>query len=185
MLGASRWSKAANTLTISRIICAPILVALILHQNPWWLTFFLGWILGITDYVDGELARKAEPTRAGAFLDPLADKVLVLSAGMALVVIGRFHWLPIALITLRELGIQVYRSYWARRSLAIPARKSAKYKTFVQGLALSFALFPPFESSPYTVITDVTLWLAVGFTLFSGAQYVMDGRSALRTTGVR
>ena len=183
-LGSSRWSVAANTLTISRIAFAPVLAGMILYQNPWWVTFGLGWVLGVTDYIDGELARQAEPTRVGAFLDPLADKVLVLTAGFALVLAGLTHWLvPMLLIAARELGIQLYRSYWARRSLAIPARKSAKYKTFAQGLAMSAALMPTLE--PYPVVADVMLWMAVGFTLYSGAQYVLDGRAALRTTGTR
>ncbi len=183
-MGSSRWSVAANALTISRIVFAPVLVVLILYQNPWWVTFVLGWVLGITDYVDGELARQAEPTRAGAFLDPLADKVLVLTAGFALVFSGRPGWLwPMLIIAVRELGIQLYRSYWAKRSLAIPARKSAKYKTFVQGLAISAALMPTLE--PYPLVADAMLWLAVGFTLYSAAQYVLDGRAALRTTGTR
>jgi len=86
-------------------------------------------------------------------------------------------------IAFREVGIQVYRSYWAKHGFAIPARPSAKYKVFVQGLAIAFALFPTFDEWPW--IADGFLWLAVVFTVVSGAQYVVDGRRALRTTGVR
>ena len=180
-LGHSRWAVAANTLTISRILLAPVLAGLILYQNPWWVTFIMGWVIGGTDYVDGELARQAEPTRVGAFLDPLADKVLMLFSGFALVFIGRFWWFPMTLMAVREVGIQLYRSYWARRSLAIPARKLAKYKTLVQGLAIAAALFPPLESQP--AFADFLLWIAVGFTLFTAGQYIWDGQKAMSSTG--
>lgn len=183
LIGTSRWSLAANSLTVLRLIGAPVLAALVLVQNPWWLTFIMGWLLGATDALDGELARKSEPTRAGAFLDPLADKVVVLLVGFALVQVDRFSWIPIALIALREVAIVVYRSYWGRRGLAIPARRSAKYKTFVQGVALAAAMCPALDGALW--IADVLLWLAVAFTLFSGVQYALDGRNALRTTGAR
>lgn len=182
-IGNSRWSLAANSLTIFRIVGAPILALLILAQNPWWLTFWFGWFLGATDYLDGELARRAAPTRVGAFLDPLADKVVILLAGYALVSLDRFSWIPVTLIAVREVAIMAYRSYWGRRGLAIPARKSAKYKTLVQGVAIAAALCPALDGALW--IADVLLWIAVAFTLYSGMQYALDGRSSLRTTGER
>ena len=182
-IGDSRWSLAANSLTIFRIAAAPLLAGLVLVTNPWWLTFWFGWFLGATDLMDGQLARRAAPTRVGAFLDPLADKVVVLLVGYALVWLDRFHWLPITLIAVREVAIMAYRSSWGRRGLAIPARKSAKYKTFVQGVALAAAMCPPLD--PYPWVADTLLWLAVAFTLFSGLQYALDGRKSLRSTGER
>ncbi len=182
-LGGSGWAVAANGLTIFRFAMAPVLAALVVIQNPWWLTFWIGWFLGATDVVDGALARRATPTRLGAFLDPLADKVVVLCVGYALVAIGRFPLLPVAIITAREVGIMIYRSYWSRRGLAIPARRSAKLKTLVQGIALAAALCPPLEDVPW--VADGLLWVAVVFTVVSGAQYLLDGRDALRSTGRR
>lgn len=183
LLGDSRWAFAANSLTVIRFVMAPVLALLILAENPWWLTFWLGWSLGATDFLDGSFARRATPTKLGAFLDPLADKVVVLLAGFALVSIGRFPALPIIIITVREVGIMIYRSYWGRRGLAIPARKSAKYKTFVQGVAIAAAMCPPLEPHPW--VADTLLWIAVAFTLVSATQYLIDGRGALRTTGER
>ena len=163
VIGGSRWAVAANTLTIFRFLASPFLAALVVHQNPWWLTFVLGWFLGATDVIDGSLARRADPTRLGAFLDPLADKVVVLLVGFALVGSGRFPWLPLVLITVREVGIMAYRSYWSRFGLAIPARRSAKYKTLIQGVALAAAMCPPLD--PYPLVADALLWRAVAFTL--------------------
>ncbi len=184
LLGSSRWALAANALTLLRLVLTPVFVLMILHTNPWWPSFAMGWFLGFTDWYDGKLARHAEPTRFGAFWDPLADKAVVLAGGFALVSIGRWWWLPMILISIREFGLIAYRSYWARRSLAIPARTSAKYKTFVQGLALSSATMPTIENN-VPVITDILLWVAVAFTLYTGAQYVMDGSASLRSDGRR
>lgn len=183
LIGTSRWALAANSLTIARIALAPVLAQLVATRNPWWLTFWMGWLLGATDVIDGSLARRATPTRLGAFLDPLADKVVVLLVGFTLVGIGRFPALPVVIIAIREVAIMVYRSYWGRRGLAIPARQSAKYKTLVQGVALAAALCPPLDPHPW--VADGLLWLAVVFTLVSGLQYVLDGRDALRVTGQR
>lgn len=182
-LGRSRWALAANGITVARSVSAPILALMVLARNPWWLTFVLGFVAGASDWVDGKLARRAMPTKLGAFLDPLADKLVVLFVGWAMVAVDRFGWLPIALITAREIGIQGYRSYWSRQGLAIPARPSAKYKAFIQGGALLAAACPPLEDHPW--VADGLLWVAVAFTLVSGAQYLVDGRSALRTTGTR
>ncbi len=183
LIGTSRWALAANSLTVARIALAPVLAQLVATRNPWWLTFWMGWLLGATDVIDGSLARRATPTRMGAFLDPLADKVVVLLVGFTLVGIGRFPALPVVIIAIREVAIMVYRSYWGRRGLAIPARQSAKYKTLVQGVALAAALCPPLDPHPW--VADGLLWLAVVFTLVSGLQYVLDGRDALRVTGQR
>jgi CDP-diacylglycerol--glycerol-3-phosphate 3-phosphatidyltransferase len=179
----SRVMTPANALTIARIAVTPLLIALIVAENPSWVSFWLGWALGATDLIDGRLARRSGPTRSGAFLDPLADKILALGCFYALVWVDRFALLPVLLVTGREVGISAYRSYWARRGLAIPARRSAKAKTLVQGLAIAAALAPPLEDVPW--VADAMLWLAVGFTLFTGLQYVVDGRAALRSTGER
>lgn len=183
LIGTSRYALAANGLTIARFLLSPVLAGLVLYQNPWWVTFWLGWALGATDLFDGRLARQAAPTRFGAFFDPLADKLVVILTGFALVQIGRFHWLPVVVITIREVGIQAYRSFWSRRGLSIPARTSAKYKTFVQGIAIAAAMCPALDGALW--LADVLLWVAVVFTVVTAAQYLVDGQDALRTGGSR
>ena len=101
-----------------------------------------GSCCAVTDGVDGYLARRHGTTRSGAFLDPLADKVLVLGAMVALVAKGVFWWLPVALIAVREVGISAYRSLLGRRGISVPARGLAKVKTVVQEVAVGFALLP-------------------------------------------
>ncbi len=183
LIGRSRAAIAANVLTISRLLLAPVLALLILHDNPTWLNFTLGWAMGATDFFDGKLARNAAPTKFGAFFDPLADKTVVLLAGFALVEIGRFPLWPMIVILIREVGIQVYRSYWSRRGLAIPARQSAKYKVFVQGIAIAAAMLPLLDDALW--VADTLLYIAVVFTVVTAAQYLLDGRNAMSTTGER
>ena len=176
----------ANLLTIMRLLFAPLLFWLLLSAEDTrgvsWAAFGLGVALASTDFFDGKVARRANVvSRSGAFLDPLADKVVILGSGFCLVAVGRYWWLPVALMAVRELGITVWRSRWARHGLALPARRSAKYKTFVQGVALAMAVMPTLEDQD--TLIDVMLWVAVVWTFVSGIQYLIDGQNALSSTG--
>ena len=130
---ASDVMTPANVLTIARIVLAPPLFALILladdRRGASWAAFVLGVVIALTDNFDGKLARRWGTTRSGAFLDPLADKIVVLGVMFCLVAVDRYHWVPVAIVTVREVAISVWRSRWARRGVAIPARRSAKHKT--------------------------------------------------------
>ncbi|MGH9187073.1 MAG: CDP-alcohol phosphatidyltransferase family protein, partial [Acidimicrobiales bacterium] len=173
----------ANAVTIARLVLSPVLVALIVgRDNPAsWPALVLWIALAATDGVDGWLARRHGTTRSGAFLDPLADKVLVLSALAALAASGRFWWFPVALIAIREIGISMFRSYWGSRGLAVPATKSAKVKMVMQDLAVGFALLPSLDDS--SRLADGLLWAAVGLTLVTGIQYLQAGSRSTRTSG--
>lgn len=176
----------ANLITVARIAASPVLFAAILSNDDRsgtsWLAFVLGWVFAATDLLDGILARRFDwVSRSGAFLDPLADKIVVLGAMFCLVAVDRYGWIPVALVAIRELFITLYRSYWVRKGLAVPARTTAKYKSIIQGLALAAAVFPPWEENQ--ALIDVLLWIAVAFTLYSGALYLFDGSAATRTSG--
>ena len=134
-----------------------------------------------TDTDSGNTWKLICTTRSGAFLDPLADKVLVLGAMWALVASDRFAVVPVTLITIRELGIQGFRSYWGRMGLAVPASYWAKVKTVVQEVAVGLALLPAVEHQLW--LADTVLWVAVVLTLVTGYQYLADGRRATRSGG--
>ena len=179
-------ANPANLITVARIAASPIPFAMILASRDTggasWGAFILGWVFAATDMLDGALARRFNMvSRSGAFLDPLADKIVVLGAMFCLVAGERYGWIPVFLITLREVVITGYRSYWVRKNRAVPARTLGKYKSIVQGLALQAALFPPFVSADAFV--QLMLWIAVGFTLYSGLLYLLDGSAATRTSG--
>ena len=85
---------------------------------------------------------------------------------MFLVDVQRFQLLPVLILAGREIFITFYRLQVARQGLAIPARKSAKWKTTVQGLALMIAVMPPLEESQWAV--DFGIWVAAVFTVVTG-----------------
>lgn len=178
----------ANMLTASRIVFTPLLVWLILQNRAdlgasWWV-FALGAALGFTDLIDGHVARRDDNvSRLGAFLDPLADKFVVLGAAFAFVAVDRYWVVPVLLLAIREVGISLFRTWWARRGLAVPARNSAKWKATIQGAALLLAALPPLVDQD--LLLDAALWIAVVFTLWTGAKYLQDGSAATRTTGKR
>lgn len=177
--GPSALATPANAITLARVAATPFLVAKILADGPGW-NLFVAWIvLAATDVFDGWLARRQGVTRSGAFLDPLADKVVVLAAMAALVSIERMWWVPVAIIGLRELAISAYRSYVGRRGVSVPARGLAKAKTWVQVIAVALALAPA-ESGAYGDLVGGMLWAAVGITVVTGAQYLLDGRHVVR-----
>jgi CDP-diacylglycerol---glycerol-3-phosphate 3-phosphatidyltransferase len=182
--GPSALATPANAVTIARLLCAPALWLVILTTAPSYVAAGLWLVLASTDGVDGYLARRHGTTRSGAFLDPLADKALVLGAMWALVAVDGFWWLPVALITGRELAISAFRSYWGRRGLAVPATFWAKVKTVVQSLAVGLALLPP-VSNENAWLASATLWIAVALTLATGAQYLVEGSRATAAGGVR
>ncbi|HCB36885.1 MAG TPA: CDP-diacylglycerol--glycerol-3-phosphate 3-phosphatidyltransferase [Acidimicrobiaceae bacterium] len=169
----------ANLVTLARILAAPVFVWLVLERSPSWLVFAVGFAVGITDLLDGWLARRHGGTRSGAFLDPLADKVLVLGGMAALVRVGQFAVVPVALIAARELAVSVYRSGAGRRGISVPATRAAKHKTFVQLWSIGFAIMPPIAENAHWVAT-ATLWVAVVLTLATGAAYLRAASRAGR-----
>lgn len=181
--GPSAIATPANAITVSRLLFSPVLWVVIADQGATWSSLVLWMMVASTDGLDGWVARRMGTTRSGAFLDPLADKALVLGAMWAVVAAGGFWWLPVALITLREVVISAFRSYWVRRGLAVPASFWAKVKTVVQSGVVALALVPPLEDSDASWLVGVGLWLAVALTLMTGAQYLLAGSRATTPAG--
>ena len=180
--GPSALYTPANVVTILRLLIAPLLFSMITSQKASWSVFLMWIALASTDGIDGWIARRQGTTRSGAFLDPLADKVLVLGALFSLVSIGRFPWPPVAIIAVREIGISLYRVYWGRRGLALPASRGGKLKTLLQGLAIGAAIMPPLATA-HAWVGDVLLWASVVVAVLSGGQYLWAGRAGATTSG--
>ena len=177
--GPSALATPANAITVGRMVATPFLVVLILSGGPSYPLVAAWTLLAATDGADGWVARRHGTTRSGAFLDPLADKVIVLAAMAALVSIHRMWWLPVAIIGLREVAISAYRSYVGRRGVSVPARPWAKVKTVFQDVAIGLALVPAAQAGFRDLVAGV-LWAAVALTLVTGAQYLWDGRRVAR-----
>ncbi|MDA8309119.1 MAG: CDP-alcohol phosphatidyltransferase family protein [Actinomycetota bacterium] len=174
--GPSALATPANALTAARLLAAPVFVGLIATQGASWITVAVGVAVASSDGLDGWLARRHGATRSGAFLDPLADKFLVLGAFVVLAAQRSMPWVPVAIMSAREVGMSAYRSWAGRRGVSVPARRLAKVKTIVQELAIATYLVPPLASHR-TLQLSVT-WAATALTLASGAQYLWDGRKA-------
>lgn len=179
--GPSALATPANALTLGRLVAAPVFVALIVVRGASWWTVATGVLVAGTDGLDGWLARRHGTTRSGAFLDPLADKAVVLGAFFALSAQGHLSWVPVGLIAARELAMSAYRFWAGRRGVSIPARPSAKAKTLLQDLAIATCLVPPLAHEH--TLQLVAIWVATALTLLTGAQYVHDGRRAFRKLG--
>jgi CDP-diacylglycerol---glycerol-3-phosphate 3-phosphatidyltransferase len=175
--GPSALVTPANAVTVARLLAAPVYVVMLVVWGASWINVVVGIILAGSDGLDGYMARRHGTTRSGAFLDPLADKACVLGAFFTLAAQGHLPWLPVILITIREVGMQLYRSWVGRRGVSIPARKSAKLKTLVQDFAIGTVIIPPLADQHSLQLAMI--WFACALTLYTGAEYLLDGRRAL------
>jgi CDP-diacylglycerol---glycerol-3-phosphate 3-phosphatidyltransferase len=166
----------ANAITVGRLMLSPLMFWAIPRDGmgSWW-ALGLWFVLSATDYVDGYLARRHGATSAGAFLDPLADKVLILGAMFTLVSVGTFWAVPVIIIAAREFVISVYRVFASGKGVSVPASRLAKYKTVCQQFAVAFALLPV-TAVDATWTWNILLWLSVVLAVVSGAQYLWQAR---------
>jgi CDP-diacylglycerol---glycerol-3-phosphate 3-phosphatidyltransferase len=179
--GPTALATPANAVTIARLLAAPLFVIMIVVWGATWFNVVVGIIVAGSDGLDGYIARRQGTTRSGAFLDPLADKAVVLGALVTLAVEGHLPWLPVILIAAREIGMQVYRSWAGRRGVSVPARTSAKLKTLVQDFAVGTCIIPPLVH--HHGVQLAVIWIAAALTIFTGGQYLADGRQAFKEAG--
>ena len=163
----------ANFVTVARLLLAVPTLLLIKDDGSTWLTASLWFVLACTDRLDGWLARRDGATRSGAFLDPLADKFLVIGGFLALGIRGDFSYAAVIIVAVRELGISVYRSFAVRHGISLPALKMGKYKAFFQFLAVGIVLFPP--TYEWATVHDVILWIAIALTVLSALDILRRG----------
>lgn len=174
--------RLPNLLTFSRIVVIPLLVAAMYLPPPlcFWLPTGLFLYAGISDFLDGYLARKWRVVSAlGRFLDPIADKLLVAAALICLVADARAPEIPVVIILLRELLVSGLREHLMEKQVHLPVSTLAKYKTAVQMLALTLLLIGPVFPVLLTA-GRVTLWLAAGLTAITGWEYLRVGFKHLR-----
>ena len=167
----------ANAITLLRLLFAvPVLVWILDEPSATWGTFAGWFVLWITDGLDGWLARRDGTTRSGAFLDPLADKILVLGGLFALAIRGDVSWVPVVIIGGREVLVSVYRSYVGRRGISLPARRLGKWKATVQFFAVALVLAP--VAADAGRLHDVVLWTAVALSVVSAIDLMRAASSS-------
>ena len=177
-----------NLLTLSRIAAIPLLVGCVaLHEPGYDLAACVLFVLaGITDWLDGRLAReRAQLSDLGRMLDPIADKLLVGASLMALAGFARLPALglyPAIVILLREILVRGLREFLAGLSVGLPVTRLSKWKTGFQMAALGTLLAGDsaghllgLGALPVGLIGGLMLWTAAVLTLITGWDYLMAG----------
>ena len=180
--------KIPNILTIGRIIIVPIFVVTFFIPGFFGdlIPFFLFVLASFTDYLDGLLARFfKEESKLGELLDPIADKILVASALILLVmngVIKNYEVIAAIIILTREILISGLREFLAGKEVKMPVTNLAKFKTFIQMFSIALLLTGStgkkiinFGSYNAETIGIILLWLAAMLTLYTGYDYMVKG----------
>jgi len=167
-------------LTIVRIALVIPVVALTLRETDAssWFAFAAFAVAALTDGLDGFAARRyGLVSEAGQQWDPIADKILVLASMAGLVVVGRFPLWAAVVIVAREIAVTILRFVASRRGRVFGASKTGKLKTGAQLVAVLLFILPRDTVPGWAEVT--ALWVAVGLTVLSGAQYFARSSSLL------
>ena len=179
--------NVANIITVVRILLAPLFIWLLLQDAGQlgvlrWIAAGLFVLAIATDSLDGHLARRQNLiTDVGIILDPIADKVLIGGALVALSLLGELWWWVTIVILVREFGITIYR-FIALRDRAIPASRGGKLKTVVQAVAISVFLAPLwlFLGDWVHVVGWILMGVATALTVYTGIEYLVNAWRAPR-----
>ena len=183
-----------NALSISRIVLAPVFLALLMLETFWGMFFALAVFIvaAVSDWLDGQVARRyAVASRLGMFLDPLADKILVLGAFVALawIVPTVVPWWAVVVIALRDVIVTTLRTIAEARDRPLRTIPMAKLKT---GLQLGFVIttmvlltlerwpwWPALRDVARAVLYSPVIWVFLGLvvvlTVYTGLYYLMHG----------
>lgn len=173
-----------NTLTIFRVLLIPAFVILIIHRSFGWAMIIFA-VAGITDGLDGLLARLTRSkTELGAYLDPIADKLLLISSYLCLAIVGILpDWLAVIVITrdvIILLGILVI--ILISRLPAIRPSLISKATTVFQILTVLLALMAGYDPF-FKRLTPIAIFLTTVLTILSGIHYIYLGTRFLNQRG--
>lgn len=173
-----------NILTIGRLLLLPFLVIMMMTGTAWasWTALGLYTISCVTDWLDGFIARRMKyESSFGTFLDPIADKIFILTVLLTLVANDTLSgiWItPVLLILAREFLIAGLREFLGPKNVQVPVSNLGKWKTTIQMIALGFLVVGEYGDSvlPYTVeIGKVGLLAATALTIQTGWDYLKTG----------
>jgi cardiolipin synthase len=170
-----------NILTYGRILAVPALVASFFVTGDWgrWLAMWIFIAAGVSDFLDGYLARAWQQQSAlGQMLDPIADKLIVAAALLMLAADGTIAgwslWAGVIILS-REILVSGLREFLGTLNVGVPVTKLAKWKTLVQMVAIGFLLAGSAGDKiwPYTTLFGLTLlWIAAILTIYTGYDYL-------------
>ena len=180
--------KIPNILTVGRILIVPFFVlAFYLPGFYGDLTALILFIVAsFTDFLDGMLARfLGEESKLGELLDPIADKIIIATALILLVMDGtirNYEVIAAIIILTREILISGLREFLAKREVRVPVSNLAKFKTFIQMFSIALLLTGEtgnkiinFQDYNAETIGIILLWLAAILTLYTGYDYLVKG----------
>ena len=176
----------ANVITILRIILVPIFLVILLTEmdNKEIFAFIVFLIAAVSDGIDGYIARKYDQvTGLGKFLDPMADKLLVSAALLALVYLQIVETWVAAIIILREILISAFRFYFLVKDASFSASWLAKKKTLLQIVSISLLIIHnkiPIYHEHVKVIGTILLYFAAFLTIYSGLEYIIKHSRKIR-----
>ena len=171
-----------NKLTILRVIMIPFFVLFLLTNlggsASKWIALALFVIASMTDWLDGYLARKYNlVTNFGKFMDPLADKLLVCSAMICLVEMGRIPaWIVVVIIS-REFIISGFRLVASDNGRVIAASYWGKFKTVSQMLMIILMIA---DIAALGLLTQIMMWIALVLTVVSLVDYLIKNKDVLK-----
>lgn len=174
-----------NLLTAARLIVLPFCLIFMFINTAWaaWIALFIYTFGCITDWLDGHYARKWNVTSSfGIFLDPIADKIFIVSVIMGLIATGKldgFWIIPPLLIIAREFLISGLREFLGPKNIQVPVSKLAKWKTGVQMVSLGFLIMGDFGDVliPGTLaIGYLLITIAAILTVITGWNYLKEGQ---------
>ena len=173
-------STFINILTLSRIFIACLIFILLTSPDGYFLALFLFFIAGMTDYLDGYLARKYnEVSQLGEILDPIADKILILFVlfGLSINLSSYFIGFIGAIIITREIWVGALRDLNARNGLSNATKVTylAKIKTTIQLFTISIYLFGlAINNMLIIIVGDIFLFMSLFITLYTGYIYTIN-----------
>jgi CDP-diacylglycerol---glycerol-3-phosphate 3-phosphatidyltransferase len=164
-------------LTLFRIVVVPLIIVFVISSDR--VRVLIAAVIfvaaSLTDWLDGRLARRRnQVTQFGTLLDPVADKLLVAAALIALVQVDMIGaWVAMVIIG-RELAVTGLRGVALSMGVVVPASSLGKLKTVSQYVAVTILILErgvPREYVPFHLVSVGVLWVAVGLTVVSGADY--------------
>lgn len=175
----------ANKITLARVFMIPIFVIVLisgLFSSPMnrYIALAIFIIASLTDTLDGYIARSRNMvTNLGKFMDPLADKMLVISAMISLVQLGELKGWIVIVIVAREFIVTGFRLIAASENIVIAASWWGKLKTISQMLMVMF-LLADLKGVMFVAIDNFLIALATAFTVISGVDYIIKNISVLK-----
>jgi CDP-diacylglycerol--glycerol-3-phosphate 3-phosphatidyltransferase len=172
-------AQLPNALTVARLALIPIFVVLMVRagHKPSWPAGVVFGIAGITDQVDGFLARRWHvESRFGKIADPLADRLMIDAAVLLLVAYDRLPWAGFAIIIGRDVVLLAGGRFLAPRGIEVEVNAVGKAATWILYVAIFFRIV----TEPATQWPLILFWVGLGLALVAGVFYIRAARRELR-----